>query len=202
MRAFGANVTSIDGGPDEVHAAARELADRSGSLLVSDGEPAAVAEGHGTIGIELLRSGTLDTVVVQIGDGALIGGIARWLKAQSPDTRVVGVCASGAPAMKLSIEAGRPVRSEPTTIAGGLAISEPIAASLERVRTLVDDVVLVDDEDLLTAMALIADTIGVLVEPSGAAGVAAVQRHSVPGERIAVILTGAWDRRDWSAAVQ
>jgi len=203
MRALGANVTVVDGGPDVVHGAARDLADReSGCRLVSDGEPAAVAEGHGTIGIELLRTGTLDTAVVPVGDGALISGIARWLKAQSPNTHVVGVCASGAPAMKLSIDAGRPIRSDPpTTIAGGLAISEPIAASLERLRVLVDDVVLVDDDDIRAAMALIADTLGVLVEPSGAAGVAAVQRHSVPGERIAVLLTGAAERPDWTATL-
>src|SRR5262249_27755680 len=137
--------------------------------------------------------------VVQIGDGALISGIARWLKAQSPTTQVIGVCASGAPAMKLSVDAGRPVRSEPpTTIAGGLAISEPIAASLERVRALVDDVVLVDDDAIRAAMTLLADTIGILVEPSGAAGVAALQRHSVPGERIAVLLTGGSNRPDWT----
>jgi threonine dehydratase len=203
MRALGANVTTVAGGPDEVQGAARDLAAReSGFRLVSDGEPPAVAEGHGTIGMELLQAGTLDTVVVQVGDGALICGIARWLKAHSPQTRVVGVCASGAPAMKLSVEAGRPVRSgPPTTIAGGLAISEPIAASLERLRALVDEIVLVDDDDLRAAMALVADTIGVLVEPSGAAGVAAVQRHALPGERIAVVLTGAWDRPSWRAAV-
>ena len=200
MRALGANVTSVDGEADEVYAAARSWVEKNASsMLVSDGEPAAIAEGHGTIGIEVLRAGTLDTVVVQVGDGALISGIARWVKAQSPGTRIVGVCASGAPAMQLSIDAGRPVRSKPSTIAGGLAISEPIAASLERVRALVDEIVLVDDDDLRAAMTLIADTIGVLVEPSGAAGVAAVQRHSVPGERIAVLLTGASNRPDWTA---
>jgi threonine dehydratase len=103
--------------------------------------------------------------------------------------------------MKLSFDAGRPVRSDPpTTIAGGLAIREPIAASFERLRALVDEIVLVDD-DIRAAMALIADTIGVLVEPSGAAGVAAVQRHPVPGERIAVLLTGASERPDWTATL-
>jgi threonine dehydratase len=203
MRAFGANVTAVDGGAEEAHAAARDFAEREpGCMLVSDGEPAAVAEGHGTIGVELLRAGTLDTVVVQVGDGALITGIARWLKAHSPGTLVVGVCASGAPAMKLSLDAGRPIRTEaPTTIAGGLAIGEPIPSSLERVRALVDEIVLVDDADIRAAMALIADTMGALVEPSGAAGVAAIQRHTVTGERIAVLLTGAWDRPDWTATV-
>jgi threonine dehydratase len=200
MRALGANVTVVDGGLDAAGAAARELVGSgSGYRLVSDGEPAEIAEGHGTIGIELLRAGTLDAIVVQVGDGALISGVARWLKAQSPATQVIGVCASGAPAMRLSIDAGHPVRSAPpTTIAGGLAISEPVAASFERVRALVDAVVLVDDDDIRAAMGLIADTIGVLVEPSGAAGVAAVQRHQVPGERIAVLLTGASARPDWS----
>lgn len=203
MRALGANVSVVEGGPDEVHAAARDHADsESGSRLVADGEPAAIAEGHGTIAIELLRAGTLDAIVVQVGDGALISGIACWLKAQSPATHVIGVCAGGAPAMKLSIDAGHPIRSDPPrTIAGGLAISEPIAASFERVRALVDDVVLVDDDDIRAAMGLIADTIGVLVEPSGAAGVAAVQRHAVPGERIALLLTGASERPDWTAAL-
>jgi threonine dehydratase len=203
MRALGANVTAVHGSHNEAEAAARDLANSEpGHRLVYDGEPAAVAEGHGTIGVELLRTGTLDTVVVQVGDGALISGIARWLQAQSPDTRIVGVCASGAPAMKLSIDADRPIRSDPpTTIAGGLAIREPIAASFERVRALVDEVVLVDDDDIRAAMTLIADSIGVLVEPSGAAGVAALRRHSVPGERIAVVLTGAWQRPDWTATV-
>ena len=203
MRALGANVTAVEGRPDDVHAAARDHADRNaGSMLVSDGEPAAIPEGHGTIGGELLRAGTLDSVAVQVGDGALISGIARWLKAQSAATRVIGVCASGAPSMKLSIDAGRPIRTDPpTTIAGGLAISQPIAASFERVRVLVDDVVLVDDDDIRAAMALIADTTGMLVEPSGAAGVAAVQRHSVPGDRIALLLTGAAVRPDWTVAL-
>jgi threonine dehydratase len=203
MRAFGASVTAVDGDLNEAGDAAQELASNEpGHRLVYDGESPAVAEGHGTIGSELLRAGTLDTVVVQVGDGALISGIARWVKAHSPDTRIVGVCASGAPAMKLSIDAGRPIRGDPpTTIAGGLAISTPIAASFARVRALVDEIVLVEDDEIRAAMALIADTIGVLVEPSGAAGVAAVRRHTVPGERVAVVLTGAWQRPEWAKTV-
>lgn len=68
-------------------------------------------------------------------------------------------------------------------------------------RALVDEIVLVADNDIRAAMALIADAIGVLVEPSGAAGLAAVQRHPLPGERIAVILTGAWPRPEWARTV-
>jgi threonine dehydratase len=102
----------------------------------------------------------------------------------------------------MSIDAGRPIRTEAArTIAGGLAISQPIAASFNRVRALVDELVLVEDDDIRVAMVVIADTLGVLVEPSGAAGVAAVRRHPLPGERVAVVLTGGWGRSDWTTTV-
>ena len=171
------------------HAAASE--DR---LLVVDGLDPAVAEGAGTIGVELDAAGRSDTAVIQLGDGALISGVARWLKARAPETRVIGVCASGAPAMARSHAARRPVSDAGTgTIAGAIAITEPIPESVARIVELVDEVVLVDDDDLRAAMKLIADSIGVLVEPAGAAGVAAVARHpdQLAGDRIAVLLTGA-----------
>ena len=95
--------------------------------------------------VELLAAGPIDTLVVQVGDGALITGIARWIKAQSPRTRVVGVGPSGWPAMALSWEAGRPVSTpRADTIAGALAVRDPVADSVARMRGLVDDFVLVD----------------------------------------------------------
>src|SRR5207249_2313952 len=123
-------------------------------------------------------AGPFDLALVQIGDGALISGVARWLKAVAPATRVVGVCASGAPAMARSFAAHRPVATEgPGTIATALAITEPVPESLARVLALVDDIVLVDDDDLRAAQRLVAESLGVLVEPAGAAGVAALARH-------------------------
>jgi threonine dehydratase len=153
-----------------------------------------MAEGAGTIALELETAGPIDVAVVQLGDGALISGIACWLKAARPHTRIVGVCASGAPAMARSFAAGRVVTTPSTgTIATALAISEPIPESFARVRALVDDVVLVDDDDLRSAQKLILDTVNVSVEPAGAAGVAALMRHGdrVPPGRTAVVLTGA-----------
>lgn len=190
MRALGARA--------EVHerpgSAAREHADGSADrLLVVDGLDPAIAEGAGTIGVELAASGPIDTAVVQLGDGALISGVARWLKSHG-DTKVVGVCASGAPAMARSFAAGHPVQNAGTgTIAGALAITDPVPESLARVIELVDEVVLVDDDEIQAAMRLIADSLGALVEPAGAAGVAAVSRHpeQLSGERVAVLLTGA-----------
>jgi threonine dehydratase len=191
MRALDAEV--------EVHerpeSAAREYAaDGERRYLVVDGLEPAIAEGAGTIGVELAAKDPIDTAVIQLGDGALITGVARWLKSRRPDTRVVGVCASGAPAMAQSFAARRPVSvAGEGTIAGALAITDPVPESLERVLELVDEVVLVDDDDLRAAMALVAESLGVLVEPAGAAGVATLVRHpeTLTGERVAVLLTGA-----------
>src|SRR5262245_40454940 len=108
--------------------------------------------------------------------------------------RVVVVCASGAPSMAESIAHGRPVSVRGTgTIATALAIVDPVPESFARVSALVDDVVLVDDEDMRTAIDSVASHLGLLVEPAGAAGVAALMRHGtdIPGERVAVLLTGA-----------
>ena len=192
MRALGARVDVSD----LAEAAARAYADADPDerVLVKDGLAPAIAEGAGTIGAELEAAGPLDAAVVQIGDGALISGVACWLKARVPGIRVIGVCASGAPAMARSFEAGHAMAVQGSgTIAAALAITDPVPESVERVRALVDEIVLVDDEDLRSSMSLIAEAVGVLVEPAGAAGVAALYRYrrQLEGQRIAVLLTGA-----------
>ncbi len=191
MRALGAHVEIAD----RAEAAARSYASESPDrILIKDGEHPAIAEGAGTIALELEAAGPVDAVIVQIGDGALISGVARWLQAKRPETRVIGVCASGAPAMAKSFAAGRVVADEGSgTIATALAIADPVPESLARVEALVDEIVLVDDDDLRRGMDLVAETLGLLVEPAGAAGVAALERHreSIPGDRVALLLTGA-----------
>jgi threonine dehydratase len=191
MRALGAVVQTSEQ-PDQ---SAREHAAASDERLhVVDGLRPEIAEGAGTIGLELDAAGPLDVAVVQIGDGALITGIACWLKSKRPATRVIGVCASGAPAMARSFAAGRVIPTPGTdTIATALAIFEPVAESLARVISLVDEIVLVDDQDLVSAQRLILETLNVPVEPAGAAGVAALVRHgpSMPPGRTAILLTGA-----------
>ena len=194
MRAFGARV---DIAADSEAAAREYAAEGDDRLLILDGLEVAVAEGAGTIGVELARAGELDTAVIQLGDGALITGIACWLKSVSPQTRIVGVCAAGAPAMAESFAAGRPVSvAGDGTIATALAITDPVPESVARMLALVDEVVLVDDNDLREAMGVIADSLGVLVEPAGAAGVAALRRHgdALAGDRVVLLLTGASGR--------
>jgi threonine dehydratase len=200
MRALGARVhtSARPGGAALDHAAASD--DR---LLVVDGLGPEMAEGAASIALELEALGPIDLACVQIGDGALASGIACWLKHKRPETRIVGVCASGAPAMARSFAAGHVVSTPDTdTIATAIAVSEPIPESLARVIALVDEIVLVDDDDLSSAQQLILDTLDVAVEPAGAAGVAALARHGgrLPAGRTAVLLTGAGTTRGTVAA--
>ncbi|MCD6015572.1 MAG: threonine dehydratase [Solirubrobacterales bacterium] len=191
MRALGARVEVRE----RPGSAAREHASESDErVLVVDGKDPSIAEGAATIGVELGSAGPIDTAVVQIGDGALISGVARWLKSRDPRTRIVGVCASGAPAMARSFAAGRAISVEGAgTIAAALAINDPVPESLARVTELVDVIVLVDDDELRSSIELVAESLGLLVEPAGAAGIAALARHgaSLQGRRVAVVLTGA-----------
>lgn len=198
MRALGATVEVSESPSAAAAAAVAYAAANERRLLVRDGENPAMALGAGTIGLELGAAGPFDLALVQVGDGALISGVATALRAASPRVRIVGVCAAGAPALARSFAAGHPVTTLGTnTIATALAISEPVPASLARVIALVDEIVLVDDDALRTAQRLITETTGALVEPAGAAGVAALALHRdrLPRGRVALLLTGAAQRQ-------
>jgi len=93
--------------------------------------------------------------------------------------------------MEQSWRAGRVVTlSSANTIADGISVTAPVVQSLERMRSLVDDIVLVEDSQLLEAMRLAISTLGIILEPSGAAGLAAIRAHDLPGDRLATVLTG------------
>src|SRR5690606_15035667 len=189
MEGFGARVHRVDG--DFQAAAAAYAAEDPERLFVQDGKDAAVAEGAGTIGAELLRTGGFDAVVLPLGDGALITGVARWIKAHAPGVRIIGAGAAAAPALPRAWRTGDPVPAAPTsTFAAGITIARPHPEAVRRTRALVDEVVLVDDGQIRSAMHLAAETLGVLPEPAGAAGLAAIAAHGVPGP-VATVITGA-----------
>lgn len=191
MESLGAIMTK--GGRDfgDAKQRARSKAESSsGCVFVEDGHDDAISEGAGSIGVELLQAGEVDTVVVPVGDGALISGIASWIKAHSPGTRIVGVCAAGSRAMLDSFQQGGALPGVSDTIADGIAVTVPVVKSVERIARLVDDMVLVDDAAMIEAMRLAASTLGLILEPSGAAGLAAIQEQKIAGDRIATILTG------------
>src|ERR1700758_1280852 len=192
MRSLGATVTIIGSTFEAAKQHARQKTEKqSGLMFVEDGADPAISEGAGTIGVALLRAGDIDTIVLPVGDGALITGVGTWVKEHSPKTKIIGVCATGSPAMVHSWRAGKAISTEAATIADGIAVSTPIARSVERMRALVDDMVLVDDAQLLDAMRLAFSTLGLVLEPAGAAGLAAIQAHSLPGDVLATVLTGS-----------
>jgi threonine dehydratase len=193
IRAFGATVHEAGTTGDEAKAAAAEFAAAAAErVLIEDGREPEIAEGAGTIAVELLHGERPDTIVVPLGDGALITGIARWTKEFDPEIDIVGVVAAGAPAMLHSYRSGRPVPfTGPGTIAEGIDVTTPVPASVTRLLHLVDDIVAVPDDALLNAIRLATTTLGLILEPSGAAGLAALIHHDIPGHTAATILTGS-----------
>ncbi|WP_407560071.1 threonine/serine dehydratase [Streptomyces sp. 184] len=192
MRELGAEVI-LDGDDfDAAKDAARTYADaRPDRRFVEDGHETRISEGAGTIAVELAPLKP-DTLLVPLGNGALIGGVGCWTRARAPRTRVVGVCAAGAPSMAESWRRGEPVVSTAArTIADGVAVRVPVPAAVERMRGLVDDVVLVDDAQIREALRVVRDTVGLILEPSAALGVAAALHHRFAGGTLATIVTGS-----------
>jgi threonine dehydratase len=194
MRDLGAEVRLVGHDLDAAKQAARAWAAFQGYRFIEDGREPEIAAGAGTIGVELLRSKeAIDTVLVPVGNGALAAGIGTWIKAQSLAVRLVGVVARSAPSMRLSWQAGTPVATDSAlTIADGIAIREPVPESLPRLAGVLDDMVAVDDETLIEAVRLAFETLGLLVEPAGAAGLAAAiaLQESLRGRTVAVPLCG------------
>ena len=197
MRALGAEVRLEGGDFDAAKVAAKVWASSTGVTMIEDGNQAEIAEGAGSIAVELLaESRPFDAVLIPLGNGALLTGMARWIKAKSPSTRVIGVVSAGATAMQESWRKGAIVSHAGTdTIADGIAVREPIAEAVADMQGIVDDVIAVEDRNILQAMRLLHAHAGVVVEPAGAAGLAAMLGPSAghfTGQpmRIATVLCG------------
>ena len=194
MRAFGATVNQAGDDFDAAKDAARAYASAAGARYVEDGREPAISEGAASIGVELLdwRDG-FDTLLVPLGNGALLGGVGTWVRAHAPGVRIVGVCAEGAPSMERSWREGRVIETESAdTISDGIAVRVPIVEALGDLSGVVDDVLLVDDLTTIDAMRRIFSHLGLVVEPAGAVGVAALMTHRAQfvGTRVATILCG------------
>ena len=194
MERLGATV--ILGGDDFDAAKARgkAWAAARGVRFVEDGAEPAIAEGAGTIAVELQRQAAVDAVFVPIGNGALAAGVGAWYRHAAPEVRVVGVVAAAAPCMLLSLRARRVIETATAaTIADGVAVRQPVPAALEVLYGVVDDVVAVTEDEIVSALRLLHTAAGLEVEPAAALGVAAIARaaRDRPGLRAATIVTGA-----------
>ena len=203
MSELGAKIELEVGDFDDAKAAARRHADKHGAQFIEDGLIGAIGEGAGTIGLELTRHEKFDAVFVPLGNGSLVNGVGTWIKHASPDTRVVAVCAERAPSMALSWKARKAVDAPSDSIADGIAVRVPIPAAVDITLDTVDDIALVSDDAMRDWMRRIFIDAGLVVEPSAAAGLAAIaeRAHELRGKRVAAILTGGnlteQQIRDW-----
>lgn len=133
-------------------------------------------------------------VVLPLGNGALAAGVGRWVKAHSPETEIIAVSAAGAPAMHRSWHSGRVEHTDTVdTISEGVAVRLPIPEALRDMADVVDDVVLADDPATLRAMRALLASTGLVTEPAGALGLAAMLTDPgrFAGKLVATVLTGS-----------
>jgi len=178
---------------DDAHAAAELLARERQLAYVHAFDDSDVIAGQGTVALELLEDAPdLDAIVVPVGGGGLISGIAVAAKALRPSLRVIGVQASGSPALAESFREGRLMTAASSTIADGIAVKRPGALAFDLINRLVDDVVTVTDEAIAEAIVLLLERHKLLAEGAGAAALAAILQGTIPARlrRVGVIVSG------------
>jgi threonine dehydratase len=178
-RGYGADVRFFGHSVDDALTAARDFAADTGAVLIHPFDHADVVAGQGTVGLEILEQcPDVATVLVSTGGGGLLAGVAVAIRERHPDVRIVGVQAEGAAAYPASLAAGQPVAlAQMSTMADGIAVGRPGEVPFSLVKELVDDVVTVREASLSRALVLLLERAKLVVEPAGAAGVAALMEE-------------------------
>ncbi len=192
-RGYGADVRFHGHTVDDALVAAKEFAAETGAVLIHPFDHVDIVTGQGTCGLEILEQcPDVKTVLVSTGGGGFIAGIATAIKELRPDVRVVGVQAAGAAAYPASLKAGHPIALETmSTMADGIAVGCPGEVPFHAIQKYVDDMVTVSEESLSTALLMLLERAKLLVEPAGAAAVAALMDHPDGyGTPVVAVLSG------------
>ncbi|MDR3559920.1 MAG: threonine ammonia-lyase [Negativicutes bacterium] len=196
-RSYGAEVILHGAVYDDAFGKAEQVQQESGQVLIHAFNDAAVIAGQGTVGLEILRElEDVSTIVVPIGGGGLIAGIAVAVKALAPHIKIYGVQAQGAPAMYLSKQAHtRKTISEAVTMADGIAVKAPGDLTFALIEKYVDDVVVIDDEATSNTILMLLERAKMMVEGAGAVSLAAILHGKIPvtGKVVSVISGGNID---------
>ena len=191
---YGADVCLVEGVYDDAYQKALKLRDEKGYTFVHPFDDEDVIAGQGTIGLELLEQlPDLDAVIVPIGGGGLISGVAFAIKHLNPNVKIYGVQASGAPSMLNSIEHNKIERMGfVRTIADGIAVKEPGEHTFEYCRKYVDEIVTVNDDEISTAILALIEQHKLIAEGAGAVAVAAAMFNKVPikGKKAICLVSG------------
>ena len=192
---FGAEVCLVKGVYDDAYNKALELKEEKGYTFIHPFDDEDVIAGQGTIGLEILdQLENVDAVVVPIGGGGLISGVAFAIKQLNPNVRVYGVQASGAPSMKQSVADGKiETLGRVQTIADGIAVKTPGEHTFELVNKYVDDIVTVSDDEIALAILTLLEQQKLIAEGAGAVPVAAVMAGKIPdidGKNVCCLVSG------------
>lgn len=193
-RSYGANVVLVPGVYDDAYQKALELRDQEGYTFIHPFDDELVIAGQGTIGLEILdQLDEVEAVVVPVGGGGLISGVAYAIKTLRPDVKVYGVQSEGAASMVSSLHEDQIVcLEEVRTIADGIKVKEPGEHTFDLVRNYVDDIVTVSDDEVAGAILHLIETQKLITEGAGAVSVAAVMYDKLPvqGKNVVCLLSG------------
>lgn len=191
---LGAEICLVEGDYDAAYQKALELRDKEGLTLVHPFDDAAVIAGQGTIGIEIIDElPDVDAVVVPVGGGGLLSGVAFAIKTLRPDVKVYGVQAQGAPSMAESVKKGEKTRLENvSTIADGIAVKEPGELTYDLCSKFVDEIVTVSEDEIAAAILALMEKKKMVSEGAGAVSLAAVLFNKLPveGKKVVCIVSG------------
>ena len=191
-RAYGAEVVLQGRNLNDCESKVEALIDSRGLTLIHPYDNAQVMAGQGTVGLEMLiDQPDLDVLVVPIGGGGLVGGIATIAKEMRPDIRIVGVQTEAYPSMQAAM-AGTDIVCGGETLAEGIAVKKPGRVTLPVVKALVDEIVLVNEKQLEWAVSALVEQQRVIAEGAGAAGIAAIYAHPqlFKGLNVGVVICG------------
>lgn len=205
-RGYGAEVITIGNNFDETTKEAKEWQKESNALFISPFDDDYIISGQGTVGLEILEEcPDVKNIIVPIGGGGLISGLSLAVKHLKPDTKIIGVQASGSPAIYNSYKKGHLTFMEASnTIADGINIKRPAQRTFDIIQKYVDEVVTVDDEEISESMLYLIERSKLVVEPSGAVGLATLlnKKTKLEGKTVIVLSGGNVDTKTINSILQ
>lgn len=191
---FGADVCMVDGVYDDAYQKALELKEEQGYTFIHPFDDPLVIAGQGTIGLEIIRQlPEVEAVVVPVGGGGLISGVAFAIKTLRPDVKVYGVQSEGAPSMADSLKKGEKLHlNKVSTIADGIAVKEPGDLTFDLCKKYVDEIVTVSEDEIAAAILALMEKQKMVAEGAGAVAVAAVMFNKLPvaGKKVVCLVSG------------